>query len=169
MSLARGNICQWTDLSDCRTLRIMNTHAVAAGTYLQLLRERKELIQQDIADFLTIDVRTVKRWERGENRPGVDHLSALMAWLEGETDEFAKLWEMKPGTTEDAQKALERTLGKRATRSVNNAADSYADTLPPEELAEIIDLAQRLSRERRVRLTDIARRLLRRGGRSGGK
>ena len=153
-------------MSTYRRLDMMSTqnNAVAAGLYIRRLREHNKLEQIRLAQELKIDVRTLGRWERGENRPGIDTLQILLDKVGGSIEEFSRLWDIKPGTPEDTDKAIERTLGSSAA-AIDRVADEYARALSPDELAQVIDLAQRLSEEDRRQWLDIGRRLRRDGQR----
>lgn len=135
-------------------------NAITAGHYLRGLRKAKNLNRAQLATELGLDYKRLERWEKGENRPGIDALSPLMERLGGSVEEFAHLWEHAPGTVDDAQAALDRTLGS-AAKAVDAVADRMATSVSPSVLAEVIDLAQRLSEEDRQRWLDIGRRLRR--------
>lgn len=139
---------------------------VAAGLYLIGLRKRESgLTRIKLANELDIDLKRLERWEKGENRPSINAIRPVLERIGGAFDEFTALWENAPGTAEDAEEAIKRTLGSAAVQSVNQAADNFAAALNPDELSEVIDLAQHLSKEDRKHWLEIGRRFWR-GGRS---
>lgn len=171
MSLARGNICQWTTMSTYRKLEDMSTETAipsfAAGLYLQRLRDSKGLLQKDVAHFASVNTRTIKRWEAGLSKPSVDTLRPLLDKIGGSFDEFSALWELKPGTVEDTEAAIRRTLGNATVDAINQKADVFTADMTDEEIAEIIVLGRRLQKEDRVHWIEQARHLLKRAaGRS---
>lgn len=50
----------------------------AAGAYLRTLRERQGISQQFIAQRINKSQKTVERWERGENEPGLSDLQSYL-------------------------------------------------------------------------------------------
>lgn len=160
-------------MSKYRKLKAMRTETAipsfAAGLYLQQLRDAKKLLQSDVAAFASVNVRTIKRWEAGLSKPSVDTLRPLLDMIGGSFDEFTALWELKPGTVEDTQHAIERTLGKAVAQAIDRRADQFRPDMSDEELAEIISLGRRLQAEDRQQWFEMGRHLLRRtGGRSNG-
>lgn len=73
-----------------------------AGEYIRQLRREYGWTQQQLAAAVGVDVRSVGRWERGENRPPADHLARMMALLRGSLDHVSGLLSDDPVET-DAQ------------------------------------------------------------------
>lgn len=142
----------------------------AAGLYLIGLRQREPgLTRAKLARELHLDIKRLERWENGENRPGIDAIGPVLDRIGGVLDEFSTLWEIAPGTKEDAEAAIARTLGKQTTEVIDKATDAFVAALSPEELTEVISLAQRLSEEDRQRWLDIGRRFRRDDGHSNAE
>jgi len=59
-----------------------------------LIRDKQNITQQEMADFLGIDCRTYKRWENGETKVDSDLLPKIAKFL---NVEIGELYKEKPG------------------------------------------------------------------------
>ena len=86
---------------------------VKIGKYLQELRKEKGLTQEQLADKMGVDRRTVSRWETGNNLPDLDILIELSDLYE------VGLRELLDGErkSEDMNKEMEETVLKVAEYS----------------------------------------------------
>lgn len=71
------------------------------GNFILNLRKTKELTQEELAEELKVDVKTISRWEHGLNLPTAKSIRKL-----------AKIFELKPSEISDG-------LSKRDIKAVD--------------------------------------------------
>lgn len=86
------------------------------GKRLQLLRKKKGLSQEELAQMLSVTRQTVSKWELGQSEPDLQFVSRLSEIFGVTTDYLIK------GDVDDPDKTAENTGGE-------------ADSAPPSEVA----------------------------------
>jgi transcriptional regulator with XRE-family HTH domain len=64
---------------------------MSAGTYLRVIRERRDLSRSDIAKRLRTSVQTVANIENGDKEPGVSKLLAFVDMIGANLDDVRRL------------------------------------------------------------------------------
>lgn len=107
----------------------------AVASYLIALRADRKLTQEDAAATTGINVKTVQRWERGENEPKMSELGAYVEALGG-----------------SAHRALDLLLGRQPPLGTPDeppgvlAARLRLASLPPDAIEILAPIADRLRR-----------------------
>ena len=62
---------------------------------LKELRKKKNNTQEDLADFLTISIAAVSKWERGESYPDIELLPRIAVFYDTTVDDLLGVGEVK--------------------------------------------------------------------------
>lgn len=63
----------------------------AAGVYLATIRHERGLTQQDVADKLQVDIKSIRNWEHGKKEPSSLSLAGFIALIEGNPEDVQAL------------------------------------------------------------------------------
>lgn len=63
----------------------------AIGVYLRNLRDRQEITQDAVAMHLNVDVRQIRRWEKGEQDAAGSSLIRFVDYIQGRFEDVLKL------------------------------------------------------------------------------
>lgn len=58
------------------------------GENIKSLRRQKDVTQEELSEYLNISFQTISKWERGENLPDINMLTALANYFDVSTDEL---------------------------------------------------------------------------------
>lgn len=63
----------------------------AIGVYLRVLRDKQRITQEEVATRLDVDVRQIRRWEKGSQDPAGSSLIQFLDYIHGQFEDVLQL------------------------------------------------------------------------------
>lgn len=124
---------KWKNISERDKLEGMNLEA--AGTYLRVLRENRDLSRAKVAREVGVDQKTIENWEFGRVDPPSSKLARFLAAVRGNAADLYALLSDQTATEESGRQAAVHWLSHEQQSQVDAIIEKHGADRVAEHLA----------------------------------